>query len=267
MNKKIGIIGGGNMGGAIIKGVINAKLFLPSDINIYDIDKEKCDKLKKDFNLTPSPSLENIIKTSGPILLAVKPQDITKLLKDISQFITSKHLIISIAAGISTSFISDHLKKDIPIIRVMPNTPALIGKGMSVLSKGAYANDQHIEIAQNIFRVLGETVILEEGLQDAVTAISGSGPAYFFLMIESLINSAIEAGIPKETAKLLVIQTALGASSLAKASPDTPEKLRQKVTSPGGTTEAALKVFKTEKFEEIIRKAVQAAIKRAKELG
>lgn len=244
---KVAIIGAGNMGSAIMK-----RIKKKYRIIVSDTDPNKL----KGLNIRDN---KKAVMDSDIIILAIKPQNMDAVLDEIKG--TNKP-VISIAAGITTRRIEKKLGK-VPVIRVMPNTPLLVGMGMSAICLGRYAKDRHIRLADKIFSSMGKVVITKESVMDAVTAISGSGPAYVYLFIESLIRSARGLGLSKE----LVLQTLKGAIVLLEKTGKSPEELRKQVTSPGGTTEAALKVFQKEGFSRIIDKAVNAACKRAKELS
>ena len=263
---KIGFIGGGNMAEAIIKGVIASKLYRAEHIHVSDIKKDRLDYLKSSYNINSAEDNSQLIGSVDTIILSVKPQNFNDLLGQIKPNITADKLIISIAAGITTGKIQKALG-DIPIIRVMPNTAALVAEGAAAIFANDFAKPMLAE-ALAIFSSIGKAVIVEdEDLIDAVTAVSGSGPAYFFLLMEEMIKTAQELGLPMDIAKLLVIQTAKGAGLLAEQSTDTVAQLREKVTSLGGTTQAALKVFSEKGFTELINSAIKAARDRSIELS
>jgi pyrroline-5-carboxylate reductase len=266
---KLGFIGGGNMAEALIKGVISAGVFGKSDISVSDISKERLEYLKKEYLIGVFSDNSQLAGESDILILSVKPQNINDVLGEIKGSIKNGAVIVSIAAGIKTEKITSILG-DVPVIRVMPNTPALVGAGMSGLFANKQAGD-FVGQVKNILDAVGESVIIEnEDMMDAVTAISGSGPAYFFLLIEELIKAGKTAGLDEETASVLAIQTAKGAAILAeKASEksETPGNLRKKVTSPGGTTEAALREFAKGQFSQLVSKAVMSAVARGRELS
>lgn len=249
---RIAVIGAGNMGSAIIKGI--RKRY---EITVSDIDKNKFRGLNIKDN-------RKAVKDVDIIILAIKPQNMAPVLNEIKGIVRPSQLVISIAAGIKTRKIENKLGK-VPVVRVMPNTPLLVGKGTGAICKGRHAKSVHLKDAGRIFP--GFIFIKKESLMDAVTAISGSGPAYVYLFIESLIKSALDLGLTKSDAETLVLQTLNGAISLLEKAHKSPSQLRRQVTSPGGTTEAALKVFQKKGFEKIIKNAVMAACKRSKELS
>jgi pyrroline-5-carboxylate reductase len=265
----IGFIGSGNMAEALIKGIITAGVYKPEDIFISDIRPERLKQLVKRYKVKPAKNNSELADKADIVVLSIKPQNMTEALESIKDAISGKKLVISIAAGVRTTNIADILG-NVAIIRAMPNTPALIGEGVSAL----FANDKAkpmLEEAKLIFSAVGKTVVIEdEDLIDAVTAVSGSGPAYYFLLMEEMIKAAVELGLPKTVAKDLVLQTAKGAGLLAVEADKTgesPAELRRKVTSPGGTTEAALKVLAEGKFGPLIEAAIKKARDRSKELS
>ncbi|MFC1676040.1 pyrroline-5-carboxylate reductase [Planctomycetota bacterium] len=264
----IGFVGGGNMAEAIIKGMISAGLCKGGNIYVSDIRPERLDYLSKNYDVNTTTDNSELADKVGIIVLSVKPQTMVQALESIKTTVKDQ-LIISIAAGVTVANIADVLG-DVGIVRVMPNTPALIGEGASAL----FANDRAkgmLKKAEAIFSAVGKAVTVDdEALIDAVTAVSGSGPAYFFLLIEKMVEAAVELGLPVDIAKELVLQTAKGAGLLAveaDSKGESPGQLRQKVTSPGGTTEAALKVFAEGKFDNLVKAAIQTACKRSKELS
>jgi pyrroline-5-carboxylate reductase len=262
----IGFLGAGNIAEAIIKGILKAKKFLPENILISDIREERLKYLTKLCKVKSVKNNTELVEKSKIIVIAVKPKDIDNALFDLKNSIKKHNLLISIAAGISTGYIEKFIDKNVPLIRIMPNTPALVCSGVSAISAGRYAKNSDIKIAKDIFQSVGKVIEVDEKLMDVVTAISGSGPAYIFLFMESLVESAIKFGLKKEDAKVLVFNTFLGAVRMVLELNEEPKDLREKVTSPGGTTMAALKVFEDKNFKRIIEEAVFAAVNRSKEL-
>jgi pyrroline-5-carboxylate reductase len=265
----IGFIGSGNMAEALIKGIITARLYKPANIFISDIRPERLKQLARKYKVKPAKNNSELAGKADIVVLSVKPQNMTDALESIKDAVSSKKLVISIAAGVKTSRIADVLR-GVAIIRAMPNTPALVGEGASAL----FANDKAkpmLKKAKAIFSAVGQTVVVDnEDLIDAVTAVSGSGPAYYFLLMEEMIKTAVRLGLPEKVAKDLVLQTAKGAALLAVEADsrgEGPAQLRQKVTSPGGTTEAALKVLAEGKFGLLIEAAVKKARDRNRELS
>jgi pyrroline-5-carboxylate reductase len=264
----IAIVGAGNMGKSLLAGLI-ANQYSPDQLWITDTDTEKLHALKQQFNIHITSQNEEAVKIADVIILAVKPQIIGNLLKSVAPLIQQqKPLVISVAAGIREEHLQNWLGGKIPIIRCMPNTPALIGAGASALYANSFVDEAEHELAESILRAVGMIVWLDdENKMDAVTALSGSGPAYFFLVMEALQTAGEAMGLSSETARLLTLQTAFGAARMALESNDSTKNLRQHVTSPGGTTEAAIHVLEQEKLRETFSKALQAACSRSKELA
>jgi pyrroline-5-carboxylate reductase len=265
----IGFIGSGNMAEAMIKGIIAAGLYKPANILISDIRPERLKQLAKKYKVKPTKDNGELADKAGIVVLSVKPQNMTDALESIKGAVGNKKLVISIAAGVKVSRIAKILG-NVAIVRAMPNTPALIGEGASALFANAKAKPK-LKKAKSIFSAVGKTVVVSnEGLIDAVTAVSGSGPAYYFLLMEEMIKAAVKLGLPEDAAKDLVLQTAKGAGMLATIADrngESPAKLRQKVTSPGGTTEAALKELAKGKFGTLVASAVKKARDRSRELS
>jgi pyrroline-5-carboxylate reductase len=265
----IGFIGAGNMAEALIKGIIKANICKPKNILVNDIRSERLEFMTRQYHVQAVTNSAAIAGQVDALILSVKPQNIANVLFEIESAVRSSTLVISIAAGIKIDEITAGIG-DKAIVRVMPNTPARIGEGASALFANIKARSM-MDRAMRIFSSIGRTVIVDnEDLIDVVTAVSGSGPAYFFLLMEEMIRTAYEMGLPPEIAKILVLQTAKGAALLAverdKYS-ESPSELRRKVTSPGGTTEAALKVFMAKNFPQLVTEALTAARNRSKELS
>jgi pyrroline-5-carboxylate reductase len=266
---RIGFIGSGNMAEALIKGVTVADVYAPQDVFISDIRTDRLELLAEKYGVVPAKSNAEVAAKVESVVLSIKPQNMTDALQSIKDAISADALVISIAAGIKVANISAVLG-EMAIVRVMPNTPALIGEGASAL----FANEKAkplLKQAMTIFSSVGKAVIVDdEDLMDAVTAVSGSGPAYYFLLMEEMIKAGASLGLPEDVAKDLVLQTAKGAGLLAAEADkngENPAVLRKKVTSPGGTTEAALKVFAEGKISELITAAITRARDRGRELA
>jgi len=265
----IGFIGAGNMAQALIKGIIASGIYKPADIIASDISSERLTLLAGQYDIGTTGSNTEISAQADTIVLSVKPQVISAVLEEIKNAINPAATVISIAAGITTTALANSLP-NAAIIRVMPNTPALAGEGMSALFS-ANASKNALKQALKLFSSVGQALIVEtEDMIDAVTAVSGSGPAYFFLLMEEMIKAAENMHLSTDIAEKLVLQTAKGAGILAQKAAENGEKpgqLRKKVTSPGGTTEAALKVFANEGFFLLVKNALNAAQAKSKELS
>jgi pyrroline-5-carboxylate reductase len=265
--KKIAIIGGGKMGSIIAQGLIAHKIIPSKDIIVTDIDAARLDFLRSSMKLKVSHNNEKAVKGADIIILAVKPQNMAATLKEISSANDKSKVVISIAAGITTNFIEKSLTKGVRVIRVMPNTPALVGEGAAAVAKGSCAKAEDVKLTRVIFDAVGISVEIKETMMDAVTGLSGSGPAYCFLIIEALIDAGEQMGLPRDLAAKLAMQTMLGAARLCLESDKPPAQLREMVTSPGGTTVAGLKALEEGKIRATIISAVEAATKRSKELA
>jgi pyrroline-5-carboxylate reductase len=267
--KKVGFIGGGNMAEALIKGIIASGLYPPGQIGVSDISDNRLEILGRTYGVLTLKDNRALAEDCGILILSVKPQNLQEVLSGIKGAVRPETLVISIAAGKKISSVTGGLG-DVPVVRVMPNTPALIGEGASALAANEKAQP-FMEKAIEIFAAVGKAVVIEcEDLMDAVTAVSGSGPAYYFLLTEELMKAACGMNLPAETARTLVLQTAKGACMLAaeaSARGEGPESLRQKVTSPGGTTEAAIEVLKKHGLGPAVDEAVKAALARGRQLS
>lgn len=265
---KIAVIGAGNMGSGIIGGLIKNGTE-PSNIFVTDPDAEKREKINTEFGATVSDDNVAAINHANVVIFAVKPQTFETIAKPLADAVQNKKpLIISIAAGIRIAKIADWLGGNLPIIRAMPNTPALLSCGATGLFANESVSPHQCEIAEMILNTIGITAWVDsEEKIDAVTALSGSGPAYFFLVMEALEDAAKELGLDEETAHSLTLQTALGAACMAIETHQPLPQLRKNVTSPGGTTEKALGVLENEKIRDIFKQALSAAKQRAFELG
>ena len=265
---RIGVIGCGNMGSALIRGVLKRKPRLtdPSRLMVWDPDREKLQRLKRSFGIQAARSNLQVAK-APVILLAVKPQQMEQVLAETRPALSHLPLLISIAAGIPTRWIEGKVGRKIPVIRVMPNTPALVGAGISAVSAGRAAGRRHLDLAKRIFASVGEVVEAPEAWMNGVTAVSGSGPAYFFFLMEQMEKVGVELGLSPKVARRLALATAEGAARLAGVSGEDPGLLRRRVTSKGGTTEAALRVFKRGRLEQVLKRGIRAAAQRAKGLA
>jgi pyrroline-5-carboxylate reductase len=266
-NKTIAFLGGGNMGEALIRGLLTAKTVTPSQIVVTDVRPERLDSVAKTFGIRTTGDNMKAVADADIVVLAVKPQQMSTVLAPLKSATSDLTLFISIAAGVTTARIEGELGGRAHVVRVMPNTPALVGAGAAALAKGAYATDDDLATAESILGAVGITVRVAERFIDAVTALSGSGPAYVFFVTEAMINAGVTAGLDEALARKLAIQTVYGAAKLLVESGEEPESLRRKVTSPGGTTEAALKVMNERKLTEIFVEAIQAAEQRSRELS
>ncbi|MEC5126386.1 pyrroline-5-carboxylate reductase [Verrucomicrobiales bacterium BCK34] len=262
---KLGVIGCGKMGSALVSGIIRSQLCAPSDVTVYDTFEPAASAMAKELGVTQVASNAEVVDASEVILLCIKPQGFPEMLTDLGE--ARDRLLISIAAGVKISTIEKATGLRHRVVRVMPNTPAMVGMGASAYALGMDASRDDAELTQSLLDSVGFACRVEEEDLDAVTAVSGSGPAYIFLMIEALIAGGMDQGLDAETAKSLAVQTVAGAAELVKSTGESPAKLRENVTSPNGTTFAALEFFRENKFEKIVKGAVEAAAKRSRILG
>lgn len=267
MNPSLAILGAGNMAEAIARGILRAGLYSPAQLIAADISPGRRELFSSQLGIRAVENAAQAVQGASTILLSVKPQHMADLLASIGPAIAPDALVISIAAGKSSAFIEKHLGGNQRVVRVMPNTPMLLGEGMSAISPGQNATAQDLALAQRIFESGGAVIQLPEDKIDAVTAISGSGPAYFFFLVEQMIQAGTELGLTPEQAHLLATRTALGAARMLTTSPDSPAELRRKVTSPGGTTQAAIETMQSRDVPASIIAALHRAAARSKELA
>ncbi len=265
-NKKLVFIGAGNMAEALMGGILSSKKMSETSIGFTEINPTRVQYIQEKFKIRSFSDNSKAVSWADIILFAVKPQSMANVLSEISSIRFNDKILISIAAGIPIRFFEEKLSQKICMIRVMPNMPALVGKGVSGISRGGASTAKDEAIACEIMSAVGEIVQVPENLLDAVTAISGSGPAYFFYFMEAMIEAGIELGLSLEASSKLVEWTSLGASTLIQQTQEKPEILRRKVTSPGGTTEAAIKSFDENQTKKLIIQAIHMAEKRSKEL-
>ncbi|MBU3949646.1 MAG: pyrroline-5-carboxylate reductase [Proteobacteria bacterium] len=278
-NRKIGFIGAGNMAEAFIGAITKSGIIASSKVFASDVSEERLDSLKKNYGISVINDNSKVFSMSDIVILAVKPQQVSAALTLIANredyCLQGRKLIISIAAGITLekleSILYAPLNKEniinLPIIRVMPNTPALVLAGMSGMVPNRYANPDDINIVRTILEAMGKVIEFKEDALNAVTALSGSGPAYVFYLVESMIQGGINLGLDPYDATILTIATLKGSVALLEEIDESPELLRKRVTSPGGTTEEAFKVLEKKKVKEIIAEAIAAAARRSGELS
>ncbi len=266
--QKIGFIGGGNMASSLLSGLI-ASGHSPQHLWVSDVNPEALKSLAEKLHVNTSINNADVINAVDVVVLAVKPQILNEVAVNAAPLIQEKKsLVVSIAAGISQTSLSQWLGSETAIVRCMPNTPALVLTGATALHANAQVNAEQHDLAENIMRSVGIALwVDDESDLDAVTAVSGSGPAYYFLLMEAMEKAALELGLNETTARLLVQQTALGAAKIALESSESPEQLRKRVTSPGGTTQRAIETFEQGGFTELVSKALHAAKDRSIEMS
>ncbi len=262
---KLGVIGTGKMGRALMEGILRAGLSRPSDTYVHDAYEAAVEAVTSDLGVEAAGSNAAVVENADVVLLCVKPQGFSEMLRETGE--ADERLFISIAAGIRIATIEEAVQNRHRVIRVMPNTPALVGKGASAYSLGSRATHHDAELAEHLLGSVGYVTQVPENLLDAVTALSGSGPAYVFAMIESLVAGAVDVGLDEETSLALATHTVAGAAELLLRTGESPATLRKNVTSPNGTTFAALESFKANGLDRIVREAVKAARDRSVELA
>jgi pyrroline-5-carboxylate reductase len=268
-DKKLAVLGAGMMGSALAQGLVRARAMPAAQIVLFDTDAAKArsvaDRLGAGAAIADTACAA--VAHADLVLLAVKPPIIADVLTSISSVLTPQHLIISIAAGVRLAKMEALIPADVPLVRTMPNTPSLVGEGATALCRGTHATEAHLALAQALFASVGVSVEVEERLLDAVTGLSGSGPAYVYLMIEAMTDGGVQLGLTRATARLLAAQTVMGAAKMVLASDEHPAQLKDNVTTPGGTTIAALAALERAGFRTALMDAVEAAAARSKELS
>ncbi len=256
------------MGEALIKGMLSARLYKKSHIYLAEPDNSRSTYMSESYGIHTAKTADIVWKTCSIVILAVKPQVMESVLSGSRKDANKSHLIITVAAGLPISFYEKQLEaNDLKIVRVMPNTPALVLEGVSALSYNTNVSEEEVVKAKNIFDAVGKSVVLDEQYLDSVTGLSGSGPAYVFTFIEALIDAGIKTGLTRDAAEILAVQTVLGSVRLMQEKKEHPAVLRSQVTSPGGTTIAGLHVLEKNGFRGIVMDAIEAATKRSIELG
>ena len=270
-NKKLGFIGGGNMAEALIKGLLSNSFIDPKNIFVSEPSKPKRDALHTNYKIKVTVNNHDLAKKSDILIVAVKPQILKQVLREIREVVGSGKLVISVAAGVPISIIDKVLrgdsKKKFSVVRTMPNTPSLVQEGVTAIALGKNVNKVDVKISHRIFEAVGRTVGVEEGHLDAVTGLSGSGPAYIFMLIESLSDAGVKMGLSRKVANTLTIQTILGSVKLARETGKHPGQLKDMVTSPAGTTIAGLHALEEGGLRTTMMNAVEDATLRSRELG
>ncbi len=263
--ESIAILGGGKIGEALLSGLLRGER-TAADIVVSEKHPERAAYLNETFGVQVT-DVATAVKQAGTLLVAVKPQDIDTLLAEIAPGVAAHHLIVSVAAGVTTAHIEKALPAGVAVVRCMPNTPALVDEAMTAVAAGRHAADHHLETAESLLGSVGRVVRVPESQLDAVTALSGSGPAYFFYLVEAMIDAGILLGLPRTLAAELIVQTAVGAAIMLRDSGEHPVQLREAVTSPGGTTIAAIRELEIHGVRAALLAAIEAAALRSRELG
>lgn len=263
---KLAVLGAGKMGGALVAGLLASGWRSPDDILVTARSEGRLAELADQHGVATSLDNGHAVAGAEIVVFAVKPQDMEVLLSQVSGHLTADQTVLSIAAAIPTRFIESRLEQPVPVVRAMPNTPSVVHEGMAGIAAGRHADDAHLKLAAEVLTHVGRVVIVPEAYLDAVTAISGSGPAYFALLAEAMIEAGILLGISREVSTELVIQTMLGSAKLLRDERMHPVELREMVTSPGGTTIRAIRVLEQSGVRAAFLNAIQAAMERAQEL-
>lgn len=267
IERTIAFLGAGNMAEALIKGLLRAGTARPDSVIATGRRSERLDELQRTYGVRITSDNIAAAREAEVVVLSVKPQAMDKLLVQVAPELDHRKLVISVAAGVPIAALERRLGAGARIIRTMPNTPSLVGAGACALARGEHASDEDLNIATRIFQAVGITTVVEENLLDAVTGLSGSGPAYIFLVIEALSDAGVKVGLPRYTAQKLAAQTVLGSAKLLIETGIHPGQLKDQVTSPGGTAIAGLHTLEAGGLRTTLINAVEAATRRAKELG
>jgi pyrroline-5-carboxylate reductase len=261
----IAIFGGGKMGEALLAGLRSGD-GARTDVVVSERYPGRAAQLAETYGIE-TPDLADAVARSATLVLAVKPQDMDALLAEIAPVVRTSHLVVSVAAGVTTTHLEAGLGADVPVVRCIPNTPALVNEGMTAISAGTHATDEHLALAESLLGAVGRVVRVPESQLDVVTALSGSGPAYLYLVAEALIDAGVLLGLPRALATELTVQTVVGSAAMLRDSGEHPVLLREAVSSPGGTTVAGIREFERHGLRASFADALEAAARRSAELG
>jgi pyrroline-5-carboxylate reductase len=261
----IAVLGAGVMGESLLSGLLRAGR-RPVDLLLTERRPDRARELTERYGVDIVSNIEAARK-ADTLVLVVKPQDMGDLLDEIAATVRPGQLVVSLAAGITTGFIESRLPDGVPVVRVMPNTPALVDEGMAAISRGTHCDEEHLAAAEDLLTATGRVIRVPEKQQDAVTAISGSGPAYIFFVVEAMIEAGVHLGLPRSTSSELVVQTVVGSAKLLRETGEHPTVLRERVTSPGGTTAAAVRELEDHKVRAAFLTAMEAARNRSRALA
>jgi len=264
---QIGFLGGGNMAAALVKGLIHSKVVPPTSVLVSDVKAERLEWLAKTHGVRTTTDNHELVKTCDVVVLAVKPQVFDKVLDAVGSEFRADQLLVSVAAGVPVAAMEARLPANARVVRSMPNTPATVDAGATAIAAGTHATDADLEVARALFSAVGRVVTLDETLLDAVTGLSGSGPAYVMLMIEALADGGVKVGLHRDTALLLAAQTVFGSAKLLLETGEHPGRLKDMVQSPGGTAIAGLHTLESGGLRRTLIDAVEAATNRSAQLG
>ena len=265
--RKVAILGGGKIGESLLAGLLSSGWREPADVVVTGRREERVRELEERYGVRGTLSNAEAVSGAPLVVVAVKPQDFDVLLGEIGGVLTPEQTVLSVAAAIPTTLIESRIAPDVPVVRAMPNAPALVHEGMAGVCAGAHATEQHVALAEEVLAHLGDVARVPERYMDAVTAVSGSGPAYFALLAEAMIEAGILLGLGRETSTQLVVQTMLGTARLLRDEKMHPVELREAVTSPGGTTIQAIRELEQAGVRAAFLNAIQAAMERSRELA
>jgi pyrroline-5-carboxylate reductase len=265
-DKKLAVLGAGKLGETLIKGLIEAGVTTSANVTVTAAHQRRLDQMKERFGVPTTLSNAEAARSADVLILAVKPQAVPAVLADISDIVRPPQVLISVAASVSAAFIEKHLANPIPVIRAMPNTPCLVDKGMTGIAPGTNASRQDLDLASYIFNAVGRTVVVDEKHMDAITGLSASGPAFIYIVIESLAEAGVKVGLPRDIATELAAQTVVGAGSMVLETGEHPAKLKDTVTTPAGCTIDGILELEDGGLRVTLIKAVVKATERAKEL-
>jgi pyrroline-5-carboxylate reductase len=264
---RIAVLGAGKMGGILVKALVEKHRLSPERVRATVAHESRVQELSRKLGVTVTTDNLAAVKGADVILVCVKPRVVQELMEQIRSRVSAKQLIISVAASVHTSQIESALGKKVPVVRAMPNTPCVLGQGMTALCKGKFAQAEHVEAASALFNAVGRTVVVDEKHMDAVTGLSASGPAYIYIILESLAEAGVKVGLPRDIATLLAAQTTLGAATVVLETGDHPALLKDAVTTPAGCTIDGIMELEEGKLRVTLIKAVVKAAQRAKELA
>jgi pyrroline-5-carboxylate reductase len=267
MEGRLAILGGGRMGEALLSGLLRSRHARPEQVHVTVRNPERAERLAAAHGVETSTDSAGASQSADVLVLAVKPQNMRELLSQIGGVVGAEQTVVSVAAGITTRTIENGLRAGVPVVRVMSNVPVQIDQAMSAVAGGSHADAEHLELAEGLLRPVGRVVRLDEVHLDAVTALSGSGPAYFFLLAEAMIDAGILLGLSRDVSTELIVQTMVGSALMLRDSGQHPVELRESVTSPGGTTIAAIRVLEQERVRAAFLNAIEAAKLRSRELA
>ncbi len=267
MDGTLAIIGTGRIGEALLRGLLVSSWVRPDQVICTDASADRCEEVSTAHGVRATTDNRSAVQAADVVLIALKPQVLVKVIGEVGDAFDPAQTVISVAAGITTSTIQDTIEGEVPVVRVMTNTPVQVDEAMSVLSGGTHAKDRDLDVAEEILRHVGQVIRMDEVHLDAVTALSGSGPAYFFLLAEAMIDAGILLGLPRDVSTQLIVQTMVGSAKMLRDTGRHPVELREMVTSPGGTTISAIRTLESARVRAAFLDAIEAAKLRSEALA